>query len=76
MLPIGSRLSLLSEWNGLENPQENPTPGGEDRGQVRLGLQFRAAGFRWDIGGTAGLTRLDPRAGVIFGVSKEFGLWK
>jgi len=60
----------------LENPQENPTPGGEDRGQVRLGLQLRAAGFRWDAAATAGLTRLDPRAGVVFGVSKEFGLWK
>lgn len=76
MLPIGSRFSLLSEWNGLENPQENPTPGGEDRGQVRLGFQVRARGIRWDAAATAGLTRLDPRAGVVFGLTKEFTLWK
>jgi hypothetical protein len=76
VLPIGSRFSLLSEWNGVENAQEHPTPGGEDRGQVRLGLQLRAGGIRWDAAATAGLTRLDPRAGLVFGLTKEFGLWK
>lgn len=76
VLPIGPRVSLLSEWNGLKNPQNHPTPGGESRSQVRLGVQFRAGGVRWDIGGTAGLTRLDPRGGVVFGLTKEFRLWK
>ena len=37
---------------------------------------IRAAGARWDIGAMAGLTRLDPRAGVVFGLTKEFRLWK
>ncbi len=76
VLPIGSRFSLLSEWNGQENAQEHPTPGGEDRGQVRLGFQLRAGGIRWDAAATAGLARLDPQAGVVFGLTKEFGLWK
>jgi hypothetical protein len=76
ILPISSRLSLASEWSGLENPQENPSPGGEDHGQIRLGFQVRAWGVRWDIGSTAGLTRLDPRVGFVFGATKEFQLWK
>jgi hypothetical protein len=76
VLPISPRISLLSEWNGLKNPQEHPTPGGENRAQVRLGLQIRAGGVRWDVGAMAGLTRLDPRAGVVFGLTKEFQLWK
>ena len=76
MLPVNSRFSLLSEWNGRKNPEDHPTPGGESRAQVRLGLQIRAAGVRWDVAGTAGLTRLDPRGGVVFGLTKEFQLWK
>ena len=75
-LPISPKISLLSEWNGLKNPQDHPTPGGEDRGQVRLGLQIRVGGVRWDAAATAGLTRLDHRAGVVFGLTKEFQLWK
>lgn len=76
MLPISPRISLLSEWNGWKNPQEHPTPGGESRSQFRLGAQLRAGGVRWDIGGMAGLTRLDARKGVVFGLTKEFRLWK
>jgi hypothetical protein len=76
LAPLHPRLTFAGEWNGIENPQENPTPGGEDRAQVRLGLQLRAAGVRWDAGATVGLTRLDPRAGVVFGLTKEFQLWK
>jgi len=76
MFPVSPRFSLLSEWNGRENPRSHPTPGGEDHAQVRLGIQLRAAGVRWDAGVTAGLTHLDPRAGVVFGLTKEFRLWK
>jgi hypothetical protein len=76
MLPISSRLSLLGEWNGRQNPESGPSPGLESRGEVRLGLQVMAGGLRWDVGGMAGLTRLDPRGGLVFGVTKEFQLWK
>jgi hypothetical protein len=68
-------INLLSEWNGVENPQEHPTPGGEDRGQIRLGIQFRLRGFTWDVGAMAGLTRLDPRAGIVFGFTKQYQVW-
>ncbi len=76
VLPINSRVSLLSEWNGRKNPADRPTPGGESRAEARFGFQIRAAGLRWDVGGTAGLTRLDARGGVVFGLTKEFQLWK
>ena len=76
MVPVSSRVSLLSEWNGVENAQDRPTPGGEDRGQIRLGFRIGAGGFRWDAAATAGLTRLDPRSGLVFGVTREFSLWK
>ena len=76
VLPISSRISVLSEWNGMKNPRRIPSPGTESRSQVRLGVQVRTGGIRWDVAGTAGLTRLDPRGGVVFGLTKEFRLWK
>jgi hypothetical protein len=76
VLPISTRISVLSEWNGLKNPRSSPSPGTESRSQARLGVQIRTAGIRWDVAGTAGLTRLDPRGGVVFGLTKEFRLWK
>ena len=76
VLTVSPRISLLTEWNGWKNPRHTPTPGTESRAQVRLGAQIRAAGVRWDVAGTAGLTRLDPRVGLVFGLTKEFRLWK
>jgi len=76
VLPINTRISLLSEWNGLKNPRANPSPGAESRGQVRLGMQIRTGSVRWDVAGTAGLTSMDPRGGMVFGLTKEFRLWK
>jgi len=76
VLPLSARISLLSEWNGWKNPRHAPSPGTESRAQVRLGMQIRTGGVRWDVAGTAGLTHLDPRGGVVFGLTKEFRLWK
>jgi hypothetical protein len=76
VLPINTRFSLLSEWNGSKNPRGSPSPGTESRGQVRMGMQIRTGAVRWDVAGTAGVTNLDPRGGVVFGLTKEFRLWK
>jgi hypothetical protein len=76
VIPVGSRFNLVSEWSGQENGQDFPSPGGEDRGQIRLGFQVRAGGLRWDGAALAGLTSRDPRLGVVFGLTKEFILWK
>jgi hypothetical protein len=76
VLPINTRFSLLTEWNGWKNPRTSPSPGTESRAQVRAGMQIRTGGVRWDVAATAGLTHLDPRGGVVFGLTKEFRLWK
>jgi len=76
VLPVNTRISLLSEVNGLKNPRSSPSPGTESRAQVRMGLQVRTIGVRWDVAATAGVTHLDPRGGVVFGLTKEFRLWK
>ena len=76
VLPINTRFSLLSEWNGWKNPRTGPSPGTESRGQVRMGMQIRTGTVRWDVAGTAGITDLDPRGGLVFGLTKEFRLWK
>ena len=75
-VPAGPRMNVLAEWNGRDNAQSNPSPGGESRGQARLGLQFRAAGIRWDAAATAGTTRWDHQAGFTVGMSKEIRLWR
>jgi hypothetical protein len=76
VMPINTRFSLLSEWNGVKNPRHNPSPGTESHAQVRLGMQIRTGSVRWDVAGTAGVTHLDPRGGLVFGLTKEFRLWK
>ena len=76
VVPVSPRVSVLSEVNGLKNPRANPSPGTESRSQVRLGVQIRTGSIRWDVAGLKGLRDPDPRAGVVFGLTKEFRLWK
>jgi hypothetical protein len=74
-LSVKPRLNVVGEFSGWDNPQTNPSRGGEDRGQARLGVQFPAVGFRWDVAATAGTTRSDHKTGLVFGFTKEFHLW-
>jgi len=74
--PLTDSLNIALELNGFENPQSNPTPGGEDRAQTRFGIQVEALGLRWDVGGTFGLTDVDHRVGLVFGFTKEITLWR
>jgi hypothetical protein len=75
-LPVSSSMNLVAEWNGLNNPQSNPSPGGESRGQARFGLQWRKFGVRWDAGLTKGTTDVDHKAGVVVGFTRELQLWQ
>ena len=75
-LPVSPRFSVLSEVNGWKNPRGTPSPGTESRSEARLGIQIRTGGVRWDVAGTRGLTPLSPRGGMVFGLTKEFRLWK
>jgi len=72
-VPIAFRLNWLGEFSGLKNPRDNPAPGSESRRQLRTGIQATSLGVRWDAGVMAGLTHLDPRYGLTFGMTKRFG---
>ncbi len=71
--PLNDRFQLLGEVQGMRG---NPHPGTEDTSQVRLGAQIRAAGLVWDVAGLAGLTKADADSGVIFGITRDFQVYK
>jgi hypothetical protein len=75
-IPATSRVNVVAEWNGWHNGQENPSPGGESRGQARVGVQVKTGSIRWDVAGTAGTTHWDHKAGFVVGMSKEFRLFR
>jgi hypothetical protein len=71
--PLPRRMTLLGEVNGRYSTR-SITPGligTESESQARLGMQIRALGFRWDLGGIAGLTKYDPSSGFTLGVSRD-----
>jgi hypothetical protein len=75
--PVHRRVELVGEVNGYHSTR-TITPslvGTESRSQARLGLQVEAGGFYWDVAGIAGLTKVSPRTGFTFGVSKEIRLF-
>lgn len=71
-LPLRPWLSIVVEVSGLENPRRDPTPGGEDRGQGRIGIRWSHGVHVFDVGGVFGIHHDDSRAGVVFGISREF----
>jgi hypothetical protein len=76
LLPVSAKLNFAGEVHGQHNPRNNPSPGSESRGEVRLGMQLQKAGLRWDLGATAGLTHWDHKAGLVAGITREFRLWR
>lgn len=76
LLPLTPHAELAGEIHGLSNPREDPSPGGEDRAEIRAGARFRLGKTRWDVAATVGLTRLDHKGGVVFGMTRDFRLWK
>ncbi len=70
--PLTPRVNLAGEVFGRWSSRRSPPLGTESRSQFRLGLQLQAVGLRWDIAATAGLVRLSPRSGIVFGVTKQF----
>lgn len=76
--PVWRRLSLAGEVAGRRSTR-TITPsliGTENRSQARLGFQFLAGGFQWDVAGIAGLTHNDPHTGVTFGVRRDIPIFK
>jgi hypothetical protein len=73
--PVAAGWSLAAEVAGILNATRNPTRGGEDRGEARLGARWRMLGMEWDAAATAGLTDTDHDVGVVFGTTARFDLW-
>jgi len=64
--------NLAAEINGRANTRSGRAPlGTEPLSEARLGLQVKAAGMRFDVGGIAGLTEFSPRSGITFGVTYD-----
>lgn len=69
IFPIKPKFNLVSEVNGGDG---DPQLGFAKEAQVRLGVQFWAAGLRWDIAGIAGLHEYDAHSGLTIGLTYEF----
>lgn len=67
--PLGRNLNLVAEVNGRHGPAGRI--GNENKSQARAGVQFRTGAVRWDLGMVAGLTRDDPRSGIVAGATYE-----
>jgi hypothetical protein len=70
IVPIHRSVNLVGEINGRQGPPNRL--GNENKSQVRTGIQFWTKGIRWDFGGVAGLTRFDPKSGIVVGATYEF----
>ncbi|MFQ5816919.1 MAG: hypothetical protein ACE5H2_03045 [Terriglobia bacterium] len=79
VVPVNKRLNIVGEVQGRKSTRNTPATsalaGTGSRGQGRLGIQFWAGGFRWDLAGIAGLTKNDADTGFTFGVSKTIRLF-
>lgn len=67
---VNPRLNLVGEVSGRFSSRKAQL-GTEDLSEARFGVQLMAAGLRFDLAGTKGLTKFSPRSGVIFGITKD-----
>jgi len=73
---VSDRVNLVAEVNGWANTRRVAPLGTESRGQARIGLQIRTGRVWWDLAGVRGLTAIDPRSGIAFGMSYTIPVWK
>lgn len=67
---VNPRLNLVGEVSGRFSSRKAQL-GTEDLSEARFGIQLMAAGLRFDLAGTKGLTKFSPRSGIIFGLTKD-----
>ncbi len=73
---LNARTNLVAEVSGWESTRRRAPLGTESRGQVRVGLQLRTGRLWWDLAGVRGVRAIDPRSGIVFGMSVPVPLWK
>jgi hypothetical protein len=72
IIRVHRQFNIAAEINGRANTRSGNAPlGTESQSEVRLGMQIKAAGLRFDIAGIAGLSKFSPRSGVTFGVTYD-----
>jgi len=69
VIPVHPKINFVCEINGRGGDE---SVGNERQAQARFGIQLRAAGLRWDVGGIAGLEEVDADTGLVFGITYEF----
>jgi hypothetical protein len=70
VVPIMRSMNFVGEVNGRQGPPDRL--GNENKSQARAGIQFWTRQIRWDLGAVAGLTKYDPKFGIVVGVTYEF----
>ena len=71
---LSERTALVSEVNGRWSTRPGEAPiGTESRGQAKLGIRQSAGAVRFDVAGLVGLTSIDPKYGVTFGITTVVG---
>ena len=69
---LNKQFSLAGEINGRANTRPGNGPlGTESQGEVRLGMQIKASGLRFDFAGIKGLTSFTHNSGVTLGVTYD-----
>lgn len=67
---VNQRFNLVGEVAGRASSRKAQI-GTEDVSEARFGVQIFAAGLRFDLAGSKGLTEFSPKSGVIFGLTKD-----
>jgi hypothetical protein len=70
IVPVMRGMNFVGEISGRQGPPKRL--GNENKSQARAGIQFWTGRIRWDLGAVAGLTRFDPKSGVVVGATYEF----
>jgi hypothetical protein len=69
---VNKQFSVAGEVNGRANTRPGDVPlGTESQAEVRLGMQIRASGLRFDFAGIKGLTSFTHNSGVTIGVTYD-----
>jgi hypothetical protein len=69
---VTQQAELVGELNGRVSTRENPFPGTETRGTLKLGGRYTQGPIRFDTAVFFGMTTLDPTIGLTVGLTYVF----
>ncbi|HRH46914.1 MAG TPA: hypothetical protein PKY82_35030, partial [Pyrinomonadaceae bacterium] len=69
---VSDYVNVVGEINGRKNTRSGTAPiGTESLSQVRLGMQVKASGLKFDAAGIFGISKYSPKTGITFGVTYQ-----